>query len=118
MKHITYIILSMLLCNIAIAAPRGVRIEAPVKGLLLAGIKDGNKITKGVVFLADDGAIYASDSATISADGKSMTFKGKPLRVWGGSRLYSDDPDQWIRLTGLREMTTSKGKWQMDGPKK
>ena len=118
MKHIKYLLVAILLCDFAYAGPRGERIEAPVKGIILAGVKTGAIISKGVVFLADNGALYVADSAVVSADSKSITFKGKPMIVRGGSRMYSDDDDQWVRITVGGKIKTSKGKWQTVAPTK
>ncbi|MGJ8694694.1 MAG: hypothetical protein ACSHYF_00110 [Verrucomicrobiaceae bacterium] len=118
MKHITSIILAIFLSSFASAAPRGERIDGPIKGVLLAGVKDGNEISEGVVFLADDGVIFAADSATIGPDGKSITFKGKPFFVKEGTRIHADELGEWMRLTVKGEVKTSKGKWQMVIPKK
>jgi len=115
MKTTISILTFVLLFNFSTAGiePRGVKLETPIKGLLLSGIQEGKKITNSVVVLAEDGTIYAADSATISADGKSIIFKGRPLKVSRGSRMFSNDAKAWIRVSNGDRIETSKSKWQM-----
>lgn len=89
--------------------------EAPIKGLLLAGVKADNAISNGVVFLSDDGVLYVSDTAVIDADGKTITFKGKPLIVNGDTRTYANGDEQWFKIGAGGEFATSKGTWRVEG---